>query len=124
MGLPTSVAFMVVTMNSAISDQHQPINRIADVMHLNRNKFDLISEFWRTYTLVANPNIPCHTDPSRTPIAMREKIEAELSLDIGPQNEPLTIFQTPLFSTTVIWFDCQPEDRYNILEVHWNLWYT
>ncbi|CAE1292604.1 unnamed protein product [Acanthosepion pharaonis] len=79
LGLPTSVSLKVVTMNCAISVQQQPINSVADLMRLYPDRFDRIGEFRRTHKLAVNPNVPCHIDPPRrTPIAMREKIKAEL----------------------------------------------
>ncbi|CAE1279480.1 unnamed protein product [Acanthosepion pharaonis] len=79
LGLPTSVALKVVTMNCAISVQHLPINSIADLIRLYHDRFDRIVEFRRTHKLAVNLNVPCHIDPPRRkPIAMREKIKAEL----------------------------------------------
>lgn len=78
LGLLTLVAFRVVTMNCALSAQHQPINSVADLMHIYLDRFDRISEFQRTHKLV-NPNVPCHKDPPRrTSIAMHKKIKAKL----------------------------------------------
>ncbi|CAE1261906.1 unnamed protein product [Acanthosepion pharaonis] len=66
-------------MNCAISVQHQPINSVADLMRLYPDRFDRIGEFRRTHKLAVNPNVSCHINPpGRTPIAMREKLKAEL----------------------------------------------
>ena len=61
--------------------QSQPINNIGELIRQYPQQFDQIGELPTAHTLVVDPNVP----PRRTPIALKDKIKAELDKMVEQQ---------------------------------------
>ena len=89
LGLATCQALHVVTLHCELSNstpQSQPINSISELIRQYPQQFDQIGELPTTHTLVVDPNVPSRIDPPRrTPIALKDKIKAELDKMVEQQ---------------------------------------
>ena len=83
LGLVTCEELHVVTVHCALNrntvQEYEPIKDTADLVRRYPQQFDRIGELEKVCKLVVDPNVPSRIDaPRRTPIAMKDKIKAEL----------------------------------------------
>lgn len=85
LGLPSCQSLSVVTLNCSITSAIPTTNNVADLKRLYPDQFDTIGDL-NTHKLTVDPNVPARINaPRRTPIAMKDKIKAELDKMVTQQ---------------------------------------
>ncbi|XP_030851766.1 uncharacterized protein K02A2.6-like [Strongylocentrotus purpuratus] len=78
LGLQSSVEFGLVTLHCSLNIETQ-VSGVQALVQLFPQQFDRIGEFRTTHHLTVDPNVPSHVDaPRKMPIALKDKVKAEL----------------------------------------------
>ena len=77
-GIQTSIQLGLVSLHCPVNNQTH-VDDIKSLMQLFPDQFDKLGEFRTTHHLMVDPNVPSHVDaPRKIPIALKDKIKAEL----------------------------------------------